>query len=166
MELLLSLIPVVIIGVLFFLWVAVLAHAMKNPIPNKGLWLAALILGSLVGGMVYYAVIYRNMSKQDGRETNKYFWIAAAVSLVAILFALVFYAAYTTPSKLKNVSFSEVIQQANSGETKTIEIEGDKILKITKQGDSAPSEQSYKEKGVSLYEAGLTNKNVQVQIKN
>jgi cell division protease FtsH len=74
----------------------------------------------------------------------------------------VIYAAVRQPSTLKTVPFSQVISQANSGQIKTIEVDGDQALKITPVGANHPTEQSYKEAGSSIYEQGLKQGKVEL----
>jgi cell division protease FtsH len=63
--------------------------------------------------------------------------------------------AFTTPqSSLKDVSFSDVIRRANTGEIAKLEIQGNDI-KVTPKGQEKPTEKSVKEAGSSIYEQGL-----------
>lgn len=78
---------------------------------------------------------------------------------IIILFGMVIYAAYNQPKKLTEVPLSEVIAQGNAGQLKQITIRGTE-LEVTKKGQDQPSEKSYKETGVSIYDQGL-NKNVE-----
>src|SRR3990167_9077131 len=78
-----------------------------------------------------------------------------------ILVGLVVFSAYGQPSNLKDVPFSEVIKSANAGEIKQISIQGDDI-QVIKKGEEKPSEKSRKETGSSIYEQGLTNRDVAV----
>jgi cell division protease FtsH len=73
---------------------------------------------------------------------------------VIIVTALIMWAVYAPQKNLKDVSFSDVINRANSGEIAKIEIEGDQ-LSITPKGQSEATEKSYKESGSSIYEQGL-----------
>lgn len=81
-----------------------------------------------------------------------------------ILIGLIFFAAYNQPKKLESVPFSDVVNQANNGEIKRIDVKGDS-LEITKQGEDAPSAESRKEAGSSIYEQGLTNREVEVNVQ-
>ncbi len=103
----------------------------------------------------------RSGSKDYNR--NKGFKSVGFIALL-VLIGLIIYAAYNQPSQLKTVSFSEVISEANKGEIKTITITGDE-LEVTKKDEDKPSEQSRKEPGSSIYEQGLTNRDVEVIIK-
>lgn len=96
----------------------------------------------------------------NGRKTFKSFGFVALI----ILIALIAIAAMNQPSNLKSVPFSQVISEANAGKIKQISVQGDN-LQITPQGESKPTEKSYKEGGSSIYEQGLTNKTVVVDIK-
>lgn len=70
-----------------------------------------------------------------------------------------------TPKKTE-VPFSEVIKEANKQDTNIskITIKGNE-LDITKKGESTPTEISHKEAGSSIYEQGLTNRDVTVDPK-
>jgi cell division protease FtsH len=65
---------------------------------------------------------------------------------------------------LKEVSFSDVISRANKGEVKQIIIKGN-TLEVTPKGKDKATEKSNKEAGSSIYEQGLTNRNVDVKIQ-
>ncbi len=82
-----------------------------------------------------------------------------------ILMGLVAFAAVGQPSKLKEVSFSDVINRANKGDVKQIVIKGN-TLEITKKGEDKASEVSHKEEGSSIYEQGLKNRDVDVDVKD
>lgn len=81
-----------------------------------------------------------------------------------ILVGLVVFAAYRQPSNLKEVPFNDVINRANKGEVKTIVVTGDELT-VTKKGEEQPSEESRKEAGSSIYEQGLTNRDVEIVVK-
>lgn len=102
--------------------------------------------------------------KQDKKNwgvmvRNTLFWVFLTLAvLVAIGLA-------TPKDKLKSVPFSQVISQANDGELKKIQIEGNDI-KVTPDGKDKPTEKSYKEEGSSIYEQGLSHDaDVVVEIK-
>jgi cell division protease FtsH len=81
---------------------------------------------------------------------------------VIIVTALILWAVYSPQQSLKDVSFSDVVHQANSGNISKIEIEGDQLT-VTPKGQSTPSERAYKEDGSSIYEQGL-DKNAPVEV--
>lgn len=80
-----------------------------------------------------------------------------------ILIGLVVFASMGQPSSLKEVSFSDVIRRSNSGDIKQIVIRGND-LEITKKGEDKATEKSRKEAGSSIYEQGLTNREVGVTV--
>lgn len=82
-----------------------------------------------------------------------------------ILIGLVVFAAMGQPSTLKSVSFSDVVHRANDGQIKSIVIKGNQ-LEITPKGSDKATEKSFKEAGSSIYEQGLTNRNVDVSVKD
>lgn len=94
---------------------------------------------------------------------NKGFRNVGFIALI-ILIGLIVFAAYKQPSSLQQVSLSEVINKANDGEVQRIEITGDK-LEVTPKGESNPTQESRKEPGSSIYEQGLTNRDVIVEVK-
>lgn len=91
------------------------------------------------------------LSGGGGRRNN--FKNIGFIALI-ILFGLIFYAAFKQPAQLKEVPFSQVINQANSGQIKQITVNGDE-LDITPLGHSSPTEKSFKESGSSIYQQGL-----------
>src|SRR3990167_8263179 len=78
-----------------------------------------------------------------------------------ILFALVIYAAFNQPSKLKEVPFSQVVSESNSGNIQKIQVNGNELL-ITPKGQSKPTEKSFKEEGSSIYQQGLAQGKVEI----
>ncbi len=106
---------------------------------------------------------FRN-NQVPGTNNKKGFKNVGFVALL-ILIAMIVFASVGQPSKLKDASFSDVIRRANNGEIQQIVIKGNSI-EVTKKGEDKPSEKSYKEAGSSIYEQGLTNRNVEVTVKN
>ncbi len=82
-----------------------------------------------------------------------------ALLAIIIVFGITIFAASSKPSKLNQVALSQVISQANSGQTKEIVIKGNELI-ITKKDQTIATERSYKEDGSTIYEQGL-NKNVE-----
>jgi ABC-type transport system involved in cytochrome c biogenesis permease component len=62
MDILLWLLPMLLIIPLLIFWYEMLSHAIKSNIPNKQFWLMFLIVGSLIGAVVYYIEIYRDFN--------------------------------------------------------------------------------------------------------
>lgn len=89
---------------------------------------------------------------------------AGFIALV-ILIGLIVYASMSQPTQLKSVAFSDVINRANKGEISKITIKGSS-LEVTKKGESKPTEKSNKEEGSSIYEQGLKNRDVEVDVKS
>lgn len=81
--------------------------------------------------------------------------------VLVLLVGLIIFAAYNKPSTLEPASFSDVVNRANKGEIQKISITGNS-LEITKKGDKDPSQSSRKESGSSIYEQGLTNRDVEI----
>ena len=76
------------------------------------------------------------------------FW--AVVALI-ILGAIAF---FSPQNNLKEISITEAIKEANTGNVSQFQIQGDNVT-ITKKGDEKPSEVAIKESGVSIQEQGL-----------
>ncbi len=104
--------------------------------------------------------VKQSPGSNNGRRGFKNFGFIAII----ILIGLVIFAAMGQPSSLKETSFSEVIKRANAGEIKQIVIKGNS-LEVTKKNEDKPSEKSNKEPGSSIYEQGLTNRDVEVVVK-
>jgi heme/copper-type cytochrome/quinol oxidase subunit 2 len=162
MEIAPALLPVILISVPLVWWTLMLLHAAQEDIPNKPLWILVLILGGIVGAVVYYFAVYRDASKQNkgfGGRT-----ILTAVLILLVIPATIF-VAMPPKNRLKEIPLSDVIQQANRDEIKSIRVKGDE-LEITRYGETVPTERSRKESGSSLYEQGLTSKKVQIHVKD
>ena len=84
------------------------------------------------------------------------FWAILVIAVLAVV------AIATPQDDLKVVSLSTVIQNANNGETKKIEMQGND-LKITPQGSEAPTQKSTKDAASSLQEQGL-NTDAEVEL--
>ncbi len=106
---------------------------------------------------------FRKQTPAGGNNSRKNFKNFGFVALL-ILIGLIIFASLSQPTTLKEVPFSQVISQANAGNIKEITIQGN-TLKVTKKGESQASEKSYKDSSASIYQQGLTNKNVVVDIK-
>jgi cell division protease FtsH len=102
---------------------------------------------------------FRLRGNKDNRGNR--FKNAGFIALI-VLFGMVVYAAVHQPSTLKTVPFSQVISQANSGQIKQIEVDGDQALQITPVGANHATEKSFKEAGSSIYEQGLKQGKVEL----
>ncbi len=87
---------------------------------------------------------------KNNRRSIKNIVFVAIIALVG----LVAYAAYNQPKHLTEVPLSQVVADANSGQTRKITIKGNE-LEITKKGEDQPTQQSFKEAGSTIYEQGL-----------
>ncbi|HSW77995.1 MAG TPA: ATP-dependent zinc metalloprotease FtsH [Candidatus Chromulinivoraceae bacterium] len=85
------------------------------------------------------------------------FW-AILVFVILVVVALV-----SPHGDLKTVPISQVIQEANNGQIKRIEIQGNDI-KVTPSDQTQPTEKSVKEGGSSLYEQGLQHNKTEVDV--
>lgn len=77
----------------------------------------------------------------------------AFIVLIAI-FGLIIFSSFSQKDELEEIAFSDVINRANEGEIKKVEIAGN-VLKITKNNQEEASQKSRKEAGSSIYEQGL-----------
>lgn len=107
----------------------------------------------------------KSFKKSGGSDYNKRrgFKNVGFLALI-ILSGLIIFAFYNQPTNLKEVAFSDVINRANNGEIQSIEVSGNE-LKVTPKGESKATEKAYKESGSSIYEQGLTNRNMEVDVK-
>lgn len=103
--------------------------------------------------------------KAPGPETRRKGFKNFGFIAMILLVGLIIFTAMGQPENLKSVAFSDVIRRANAGEIQQISIQGNE-LQITKKGEDRPSEKSRKEAGSSIYEQGLNNRDVSVEIKN
>ena len=85
--------------------------------------------------------------------------------LLLFIFGFAILGSVGSTTNLKEVPFSSVISRANAGEIKRLDIECNDI-KVTVKDQDKPTERSTKEAGSSIYEQGLTNKDVEVSISN
>ncbi|HEX5797872.1 MAG TPA: ATP-dependent zinc metalloprotease FtsH [Candidatus Saccharimonadales bacterium] len=99
--------------------------------------------------------------KKGPNKQKQHMKNAGFVALL-VLFGLLIFSSFNQPSSLEEVAFSDVINRANSGEIKKIEVSGAE-LNITKKGEEEASQKSRKETGSSIYEQGL-NKDAPVEV--
>lgn len=83
------------------------------------------------------------------------------LSLLA-LFSLIVWASFSQAPKTPELPFNEVIKQANNGQVQKIEVVGDELKIYKNKEDKEPANISRKENGSSIYEQGLTSKDVQI----
>lgn len=81
---------------------------------------------------------------------------------IIVFGALIIYALTIPGQSLKEVSLSDVINRANSGDITKIEVQGDGLT-ITPKGSDKPTEKSTKDASGTLYDQGL-NKNAPVDV--
>ncbi len=98
----------------------------------------------------------------DGKNRKSFKNVGFITLLVLIGLIVVASMGKTTP--LKSVAFSDVIRRANAGQIQQITIQGND-LQVTKKGESSANEKSRKEPGSSIYEQGLSNRDVVVEVK-
>ncbi len=82
--------------------------------------------------------------------------------LILLFFIAAGFAVFNQPDGLQPIAFSQVIKDANEGRIKTITIKGNE-LEITKKDEDKPAAKSRKEGGSSIYEQGLTNRDVEIK---
>lgn len=101
---------------------------------------------------------------KGGKNARQKGFKNAGFIALLVLFGLIIFSSLNQPDSLKTVPLSDVVRRANSGEVKKLEISGSEI-KVTKQNEDKPSEQTRKEDNVSIYEQGL-NKDAKVEVAN
>jgi cell division protease FtsH len=106
---------------------------------------------------------FRINSPSGGGRKRKSFKNAGFLALL-VLFGLIIFAAFSQPSNLKTIPFSQAINDANNGSVQKIIVNGDELL-ITPKGQSKPTEKSYKEPGSSIYEQGLKQGKIELSNK-
>jgi cell division protease FtsH len=84
--------------------------------------------------------------------------------VLLILFGLVIFASFNQQTQLKTVPLSEVINDANQGKIQQIVVKGDELQVIPK-GASKPTERAFKEPSSSIYEQGLQQNKVVLNVK-
>jgi len=94
----------------------------------------------------------------DGRRNS--FKNVGFIALL-ILFGLIIFAAFNQPITLKEVPFSKVVSDANSGKIKQIMVKGNE-LEITPKGESKPTQRASKDPASSIYEQGLQQGKVEL----
>ncbi len=100
----------------------------------------------------------------SGGDNNRNWLKNFGFIALLVLFGLIIYSAVKHPVNLKNVPFSQVITEANGGQTEKITIDGDKLA-VTPKGQPKPTEKSVKENGSSIYEQGLEHGKTTVEVK-
>jgi cell division protease FtsH len=105
---------------------------------------------------------FKNRKGRPSKKNNNV-RSAGFVALV-VLFGLVVYSTLNQPKQLEEVPFSQVVQQANSGEIKKIQVNGDELT-ITRKDQEEPSQKSRKEAGSSIFEQGLEQNKTTVDVQ-
>lgn len=83
---------------------------------------------------------------------------------ILVFIALGIIAIVSPRGDLKEVSISDVINQANAGEITKIEIQGNDV-KVTPKGETKPTEHSVKEGTSSIYQQGLQQGKTEVAVQ-
>lgn len=82
-----------------------------------------------------------------------------------VLFGLIIWSSMSQGNQKPQMPFNEVIKQANSGQIAKIEVVGEELKIYKNKDDKTPSDVSRKEPGSSIYEQGLTNRDVEVTVQ-
>ena len=101
--------------------------------------------------------------KKGPKKGGKLNFKTILFALLIIGFLFMIYGSYNKGDKLQEVPLSTVIDRANKGEIKRIEV-SDNDLKITPKGQDKATEHSMKEGGSSLYEQGLEHNETEVSV--
>lgn len=102
-----------------------------------------------------------NMRGGRGSSTAKNIAFVALIVLVG----LAIWGGSGSTKDPESMPFSEVIRQANDGEIQRIVVAGDEIKVFENRDDEEPRNVSRKESGSSLYEQGLTNQDIAVEVE-
>lgn len=94
----------------------------------------------------------KNNPKKPNNKLNK-LMKASLFWAVTILIILSLFALFSPQTTLKEVPISTVIQRANSGEIKSLQVQGNEVT-VTPKGQDKPTERSVKQEG-SLQDQGL-----------
>ena len=90
--------------------------------------------------------------------------VRLAIFWVVIVLGVSLFWAYTPHNQLKDVPFSQVVNDANMGKIKRIEVQGSEVV-ITPDGADQPTQRTEKDPSSSIYEQGL-NKDAKVEVVN
>lgn len=108
-----------------------------------------------------------NKSFRPGRgkgNNNRRGMKNAGFIALLVLFALVIFAAYNQPSALKEISFSQAVQNTNAGKYSQIVVNSNE-LEITPKGASQPTFKTYDDPNASLKSQGFNLSKVNVTYK-
>jgi cell division protease FtsH len=103
-------------------------------------------------------------SMQPGRPGRNNVMKNIAFVMLLALVGLAIWGGSSQSAKPDAMPFSEVVRQANAGEIQKIVVSGEEIQVFKNKDDQEPSNVSRKEAGSSVYEQGLTNENVVVEV--
>ncbi|TXG76148.1 ATP-dependent metallopeptidase FtsH/Yme1/Tma family protein [Patescibacteria group bacterium] len=87
-----------------------------------------------------------------------------AFVVLLVLVGMAIWGGSANTDKPAEMPFSEVVRQANAGEIQKIVIAGDEIKVFRNKSDETPSNIPRKEAASSIYEQGLTNEEVIVEV--
>ncbi len=99
-------------------------------------------------------------SFRGGKNGKRGFRSIGFIALL-ILFGLIIFAAYSQPSSLKTIPFTQAVDEANQGQYQKIEVKGNEMT-ITKKGEDAATLKSFKDPAASLKEEGMDTSKVEV----
>lgn len=108
---------------------------------------------------------FKNTAGKGGGNNNRKSMKNVGFFALLALLGMIIWASLNQSPQLPSMSFSEVIKQANEGEIEKIEVTGNELKIYKDKDDSEPSNVSRKESGSSIYEQGLTNRDVAVDIQ-
>lgn len=81
-----------------------------------------------------------------------------------VLFGLIVFAVYKTPTTTKTIPLTEAVSQANAGKYQKVVVSGNE-LSITKKGEDQATVKTYKDPSASLKDEGFDTKKVEVSYK-
>lgn len=103
--------------------------------------------------------------RSSGKGSNKRGIKNIGFLALLALCGLIIWASMSQGTKTPGMDFSEVIKQANAGQIQKIVVAGNELKIYKNKDDKEPSSISRKEAGSSIYEQGLSNRDVAVDIQ-
>lgn len=107
---------------------------------------------------------FKNNTGKGNANNRKSMKNVGFFALLALL-GLIIWSSLNQAPQIDNLAFSEVIKQANDGQIEKIEVSGNELKVYKDKDDKEPSNISRKEAGSSIYEQGLTNRDVSVDVQ-
>lgn len=92
MNIILTLLPVILIGSYMFSWIVMITHALTRPIPYKPWWLVGLIFVPVLGVISYYLVFYWGKTKPQPLYKSA---VTMTLALFVLMSLIILWLAFT-----------------------------------------------------------------------